>query len=65
MSDRIILRAGEALVLWRVAAPGGRGVPPRLCPPPMTETGNDRDGLRYTVALIEIQGGLVGLWERV
>lgn len=29
----------------------------------MTATsGNDRDGLRYVVALIEIQGGLVGLW---
>lgn len=29
----------------------------------MTQEANgDRDGLRYAVALIEIQGGLVGLW---
>lgn len=26
------------------------------------EVSGDRDGLRYVVALIEIQGGLVGLW---
>ncbi len=28
----------------------------------MTDAVKDRDGLRYAVALIEIQGGLVGLW---